>query len=297
MSTSQEAAPQGEMSFLDHLEELRWHVIRSIIAIIAIGIVMFVSKRFVFDVIIFGPRESNFATYNLFCNISEWLQLGKALCLQPTKFELINVDITGQFIMHLKVSVILGFIVAFPYILWEVWRFIKPGLLANEQKTTRGFVLISSLLFMIGVAFGYYILSPFSLNFFATYSISSEITNRIALSSYIAIITTLTLASGIMFELPMVVYFLSKLGLLTPSLMRAHRRHALVVILIIAAIITPADVWTQVLVSVPVYFLYEISILVSARVQKNALKEEEAFDAELIDAPSSEETTINKIDQ
>ena len=179
--------------------------------------------------------------------------------------------------MHLKISAVLGFIVSFPYLLWEAWRFIEPGLYEEERKYSKGIIFISSLLFMIGVCFGYFILSPFSINFFATYSVSEMIENTIALDSYISIITTLTMASGIMFELPMIVYFLSRLGLLTPELMRNHRRHAFMVILIISAIITPADVFSQVLVSVPIYVLYEFSILVSARVVSKMAKEQTAL--------------------
>jgi len=256
----------AEMSFIEHLEELRWHLVRSISAIGIFSVLAFLAKTFVFDVLLLGPKKSSFLTYQAFCKFSEWLGLGKALCMKPAVFEVVNLDMMGQFLTHLKVSIAIGFIVAFPYFLWEMWRFIRPGLLDNEQKYTNGVVSISSLLFIIGVSFGYLVLSPLSINFFASYSVSASVGNTIALSSYISIITTLVLASGIMFELPMVVYFLSKMGLLTPDSMRAYRRHAFVVILLVAAVITPADVWTQVLVTIPVYFLYEISIFVSAKV-------------------------------
>jgi len=256
----------AEMSFIEHLEELRWHLVRSISAIGIFSVLAFLAKTFVFDVLLLGPKKSSFLTYQAFCKFSEWLGLGKTLCMQPAVFEVVNLDMMGQFLTHLKVSIAIGFIVAFPYFLWEMWRFIRPGLLDNEQKYTNGVVSISSLLFIIGVSFGYLVLSPLSINFFASYSVSASVGNTIALSSYISIITTLVLASGIMFELPMVVYFLSKMGLLTPDSMRAYRRHAFIVILLVAAVITPADVWTQILVTIPVYFLYEISIFVSAKV-------------------------------
>ncbi len=267
----------AEMSFVEHLEELRWHLIRSISAIAVFSILAFLAKTFVFDVLLLGPKKSDFLTYQAFCKFSTWVGLDKTLCLQPANFEVVNLDMMGQFLTHLKVSIAIGFIIAFPYFLWEMWRFIRPGLLQNEQQYTRGVVSISSLLFMIGVSFGYLVLSPLSINFFASYSVSGSVSNTIALSSYISIITTLVLASGIMFELPMVVYFLSKMGLLTPDNMKAYRRHAFIVILLIAAIITPADVWTQILVTLPVYVLYEISIFVSARV-----------------APKSKEIAVNK---
>lgn len=270
---SQGENTNNEMSFIDHLEELRWHLIRSGIAILVITIIVFICNRFIFDTLILGPKSADFLTYKGFCKLSHLLGLGNLLCIQPGNFKLVNIEVTGQFMTHLKVSLVLGIIIAFPYVLWEIWRFIKPGLHEHEQKHTRGFVFVSSLLFFIGVSFGYLVLSPFSINFFATYSVSAQINNTITLTSYISIITTLVLASGIMFELPLIVYFLSNFGLLTPDLMREYRKHAFVVILFIAAIITPADVWTQILVTVPVYFLYELSIGVSARVVKRLEKQ------------------------
>ena len=257
---------EAEMSFLEHLEELRWHLIRSFAAIAVISVLAFLSKSFVFDTLILSPKSADFLTYKAFCGLSEALQMSDMLCFQPVAFEVINLEMMGQFLIHLKVAVIIGFILAFPYFFWEMWRFISPGLNKEEAQYSRAIVTASSLLFMAGVSFGYFVLSPFSINFFASYTISPTVTNTIALASYISIITTLVLASGIMFELPIVVYFLSKLGLVTPQVMRQHRKHALVVILLVAAVITPADIASQILVSIPVYFLYEISIFVSATV-------------------------------
>ena len=274
---SQTTNSNDEMSFIDHLEELRWHLIRGLIAIVIIMIIVFMIPAFVFDVLIFSPKEPHFWTYQGMCQLSKAIGLNEMLCFTPKSFEIVNLQMMGQFVMHLKISAVLGFIVSFPYLLWEAWRFIEPGLYEEERKYSKGIIFISSLLFMIGVCFGYFILSPFSINFFATYSVSEMIENTIALDSYISIITTLTMASGIMFELPMIVYFLSRLGLLTPELMRNHRRHAFMVILIISAIITPADVFSQVLVSVPIYVLYEFSILVSARVVSKMAKEQTAL--------------------
>ena len=267
----------GEMSFIDHLEVLRWHLVRSLIAIVAVMIVVFMIPSFVFDVLIFSPKEPYFWTYQGMCELSKAVGLNKMLCFVPKSFEIVNLQMMGQFVMHLKISAVLGFIVSFPYLLWEAWKFIEPGLYEEERKYSKGSIFVSSLLFLIGVCFGYFILSPFSINFFATYSVSEAIQNNIALDSYISIITTLTMASGIMFELPMVVYFLSRLGLLTPDFMRAHRRHAFMIILIISAIITPADVFSQILVSLPIYVLYELSILVSARVVRKMQKAETAL--------------------
>lgn len=268
-----EAQREKEMSFIEHLEELRWHLFRSVVAIGVVAIALFVLKRAVFDYFIFGPTDPNFPTYKFLCNLAQKVGIGKGFCIEEFGFEIINIAVAGQFLVHLKVSLILGLVVAFPYVFWEFWRFIKPALLENEVKTTRGVVFFSSMLFLIGVSFGYFVLVPFSINFFSNYTIASNLNNHWTLGNYVSTITMIVMASGILFELPMVVYFLSKLGMLTPKFMRDHRRHAAVLILIVAAVITPADVGTQVLVSIPVLFLYEISIGISAYVNKNRQKE------------------------
>lgn len=263
-----------EMSFFEHLEELRWHIIRAVIAIALITTVVFLAKDFIFDAFIFGPRSENFPTYRLACAFSKLIFLGDALCIDPPSFEVVNYNLSGQFIVHLQVSAMLGLILAFPYVFWEMWRFIEPALHDNERRFSRRIVLASSLLFFIGVAFGYFILTPFSVNFLVAYSVSDQVANTIALTSYISVLTTLTLASGFMFELPMVVYFLAKVGLVTDSFMREYRRHALVLVLIIAALITPPDIVSQLIVSFPLYFLFEISILIAKRVTKQRALEE-----------------------
>ncbi len=279
-NTPLDQVQETEMSFFDHLEELRWHIIRSLGAIAVFAFISFLAKGFIFDTIIFGPKNESFLTYQGFCSISHAIGLGDLMCLKPAQFTVANLEMAGQFLAHIKVSLIIGLIFGFPYAFWEIWRFIKPGLYDSEVRYTRGIVFFTSVLFSIGVIFGYFILSPFSINFFATYSISTEVNNVIALSSYMAIITTIVLATGIMFELPMVVYFLAKIGIITPEDMRLYRRHALIVILVISAIITPADVWTQVLIAVPVYFLYEFSILICRRVVKQNRIDEANFDME-----------------
>jgi sec-independent protein translocase protein TatC len=261
----------NEMSFLDHLEELRWHLIRSTIAILAVSILAFMNKKIVFDQIIFGPKNPSFITYRIFCWFSE--QLGGSLfCFSEMPFELLNMRMAGQFTTHLWVSFVAGFIVAFPYIIYEFWRFVSPGLHPNERKSSRGIIFISSFLFLSGVAFGYFIISPFSVQFLTTYTVSDEVINRIDLSSFISTITSVTLASGLVFELPVIVYFLSKAGLLTPELMKTYRKHAIVLILILSAIITPPDLTSQILVTLPVLLLYEISIRVSARIERQRIK-------------------------
>lgn len=271
MAKRLEKSPKTEMSFLDHLEELRWHLIRASLAIMAVSIIAFIYKSIVFDVIIFGPKNPDFITYRFFCSLSQRIG-GSLFCFDEMPFELLNTRMAGQFTTHLWVSMVAGFIVAFPYVLYEFWRFISPGLRQEERKSSKGVIFISSLLFLTGVSFGYFVISPFSVQFLTSYTVSADVVNRIDLSSFISTITSVTLASGLVFELPVIVYFLSKAGLLTPALMRTYRKHALVVILVLSAIITPPDITSQILVTLPVILLYEVSIKVSGRVEKRRLK-------------------------
>jgi sec-independent protein translocase protein TatC len=264
-----------EMSFLQHLEVLRWHLVRSSIAILLFAVICFMGKSILFDVIIFGPREPNFITYKLFCQASRALGIGEVFCLTEMPFDILNTKMAGQFSTHIWVSLIAGFILAFPYVLYEVWRFIKPGLKETERKYSRGVIFFASILFAAGVLFGYYLITPLSVQFLGTYSISAEVTNIMSLNSFITTVSTITLSSGLIFELPIVVYFLAKIGLLTPEWMRKYRRHAFVATLILSAIITPPDISSQVLVSLPIVFLYELSIKICARVVKNQKKEED----------------------
>ncbi|MFK7807386.1 MAG: twin-arginine translocase subunit TatC [Saprospiraceae bacterium] len=263
---------EGEMSFLDHLEELRWHLVRAFSSVIIFAIITFVAKDFVFQTVLFGPKKPDFLFYRIVCGISNSLGLGDRLCMKPPNFDFITVEFGEQFITHLKVSVIIGIAISMPYIFWEIWRFIKPGLLPNEKKSARGFVFISSGLFLSGVLFGYYIIAPFAIGFLAGYEIEN-VQSTSSLASYVNYLTMFTIPTGLVFQLPIVVYFLSKIGLVTPEFMRSYRRHAFIIILILAAVITPPDVITQCLIGVPLYFLYEISILISKRV--NAKREEE----------------------
>jgi sec-independent protein translocase protein TatC len=261
-----------EMSFLDHLEIFRWHLIRSAIAVLFFAIIAFIFKDIVFDVILLGPKDPNFPTYKALCAISQYLGLEDALCLKESPFTLMNITMSGQFSTHVTTSIFAGFIVAFPYVFWEFWRFIRPALHVNESTMARGIVFFSSVLFLLGVLFGYYVIAPLSVNFLGSYQVSSTVANQITLSSFISTVTTVSFANGIIFELPILVYFLTKIGLLTPEFMRVYRKHAIVVILILAAVITPPDVTSQILVSLPLIVLYEISIKISARVIKNQKK-------------------------
>jgi sec-independent protein translocase protein TatC len=264
--------PKGEMPFLQHLEELRWHLARAAAAVMAFGILAFVNKSFVFDTLIFGPKRPDFPTYKAFCSISRWIGINEVFCFDEMPFRILNTKMAGQFSTHIWVSVIAGLIVAFPYILWEIWRFIKPGLKETERRYSRGVIAAASMLFLLGVLFGYFVIAPLSIQFLGSYTVSEEVNNLIDLSSFITTVTSVTLACGLLFELPIVVYFLTKVGILTPDIMRNYRKHALVVILILAAIITPPDLSSQILVAFPVLILYEISIRISSRIVKKQAK-------------------------
>ena len=257
-----------KMSFLDHLEVLRWHLIRSVIAIFIGTILAFVFKSIVFDTIVLAPTNDSFITYLYFCKFSYFVGFGDKLCFDSMQFNVINISMAGQFTMHLIVSIVSGIILAFPYILFEVWRFLKPALKKSEHSFARGIVFWGSFLFLTGVAFGYYLITPLSVQFLGGYTVSDLVKNQISLNSYISTITTITLSCGIIFQLPIVVYFLSNLGIVTPQLLKTYRKHSVVVVLILAAIITPPDVMSQVLVSMPLFVLYEISIWISRAVQK-----------------------------
>lgn len=265
--TKSKKDPNKEMSFLDHLEALRWHLVRTAIFMVVMMVVAFANKSFLFDTVIFGPMNSNFITYRWLCELSEKLSID--LCITQFGFSLIAVELAAQFTTHIWVSFIAALIVGFPYLAWELWRFVKPALTHNELKYTRGVVFFVTLLFVSGVLFGYYLLAPLSINFLGTYQVSESVKNTITINSYISILTTLTLASGLVFQLPVVVFFLSKIGIITPGFMRTYRRHAMVVILIVAALITPSpDVSSQLLVSLPLFLLYELSIFISGYVTR-----------------------------
>ncbi|MEZ5041792.1 MAG: twin-arginine translocase subunit TatC [Saprospiraceae bacterium] len=266
---------EKEMSFLDHLEELRWHIIRSIGVIAALGILIFVFNKFFFDAVIFGPTRSDFISYKMFCKLSHALGMGTTMCFEFEDYKLQAIQFAETFITTIKVSFILGFIFSFPYVFWEIWTFVKPGLYPKERNAARGIVFVCSFLFLVGVLFGYFIIAPFATNFLMTFTLPG-VDNSPTLQSYIGFLVMFTLPTGLVFELPIVVYFLSKVGLVTPASMRQYRRHSIIGILILAAVITPPDVITQFLIGIPLYVLYELSIFVSARANK-------AYEAELDD--------------
>lgn len=265
-----------EMSFLDHLEELRWHIVRSAAAVIIFAIIAAINYEIIFDHIILKPKTPEFATNKFFAWVAELLNM-KALALNTKPLDIINIKLSGQFVTHMKISILAGVILAFPYIFWEFWRFIKPALYSKEKKYTSGAVFFSSALFMTGVLFGYFVIVPLSVHFLGSYEISEQVDNQINLSSYIGTVSSIVLAGGVVFELPIVAYFLSKIGIITPEFMRKYRKHAYVVLLLLSAVITPPDVFSQILVCFPLVFLYEIGIVISKRVTKK--REEELLEA------------------
>ncbi|WP_299465879.1 twin-arginine translocase subunit TatC [uncultured Microscilla sp.] len=270
-----EEEPEEEeegMSFVDHLEELRWHLIRGIIAVAVFTIVAFVSKKFVYGVLILGPSKSDFWTFKMLCAFGEMIG-SSVLCFKSLAIKFQNVTMTGQFMMHITSSIVIGIICAFPYFFWEIWRFIKPGLYKKEQKAARGATFYVSFLFMTGILFGYYIIAPLSIKFLTSYQLDAKIENIITIASYVSILMTLVLACGILFQLPVVVYFLAKVGLITPTFLRAHRRHSVVIILILSAVLTPPDIFSQVFIAMPLSFLYEVGIWIAVRVERQRLKE------------------------
>lgn len=266
-------AESDNMSFLEHLEVLRWHLIRASLAILIMGAIAFLSKGILFDIILFGPKQPDFFTYRLFCSISREISDTEFFCLSEMPFKILNTRMAGQFSTHIWVALIAGFILAFPYVLYEFWRFISPGLRPGERTYSRWVMFFGGLLFMMGVLFGYYLIVPLSLQFLGSYTISEEVNNLIDLNSYLSTVSTVTLATGIIFELPVVIYFLARSGLVTAAFLRKYRRHSIVLILVLSAVITPPDVASQILVSFPILILYEISIRIAARIEKRQLKE------------------------
>jgi len=270
--TEGEESPENEMSFLDHLEALRWHILRSLAAIIFLMIVAFFSKKLLFHDIILAPSRTDFWTYRMLCKLGVYLNQ-PFLCVEKLSFSIQSRTLTGQFTTHIGVSFVAGLIMAFPYVFWEIWQFVKPGLYPKERTMTRGSVFYVSLLFFLGISFGYWILSPLSINFLANYQIDESILNEVDLLSYIETLMMMVLACGLMFQLPMVVLVLAKAGLVNTSFLKTYRRHAILVIVIVSAILTPSpDMFSQIIVALPIYMLYELSILLAFRVEKQSLK-------------------------
>ncbi|WP_372920626.1 twin-arginine translocase subunit TatC [Salegentibacter sp.] len=260
--------PHDEMSFLDHLEDLRWHLIRATLAVVIAGTIAFLAKGFIFDVLLFGPSKGNFFSYDILCRISTALGIDGGFCFDEMPFRIQSRTMGGQFSAHIWTSITAGFIIAFPYVIYEFWKFVAPAMHNTERRHAKGFIFISSILFFTGVLFGYYVVTPLSINFLGKYQVSETVFNDFDLSSYIGLVRASVLASGLIFELPIVIYFLTKVGIVTPGFLIKYRKYALVLVLILSAIITPPDIVSQIIVAIPVLVLYEVSIIISKVIHK-----------------------------
>lgn len=259
--------PEKEMSFWEHLEELRGTMVRSVLAIFLLGIIAFINRKLIFDSVILAPNDPQFITNRAFCWVGKLVGID-SMCVENVKITIINYSMSGQFMVHMYTSFITGAILSVPYIVWEIWRFLRPALRPEESKYAKGAVVFISMLFLTGAAFGYFLITPLTINFFGSYQVSESVVNNISLSSYISTVVSGTFASGLVFLLPVFVYFLVRLGILTPAFLKKTRKYALVIILFLAAVITPPDVFSQILVSIPLYGLFEFSIWIASRASK-----------------------------
>lgn len=263
---------EKEMSFLDHLEELRWHIIRSLIAIMIFAIAAFIAKDFVIGTVILGPSRTDFWTYQKLCELSELIKT-PALCIDTLSFELVSRKLSSQFMTHVSISFFVGLVLGFPYVFWEIWRFIKPGLRQQERKASRGATFSVSVLFMLGVLFGYYLIAPISVRFFSAYQVDPSLQNLFDLSSYISTVTMIVFGCGLLFQLPVIVFFLTKAGIVSSALMKAYQKHAIIVILVLGAIVTPPDPFSQILIAMPLMLLYQMSIVIARRIEKREARQ------------------------
>ena len=269
---------KSEMTFIDHLEELRTHIIRSVIAILIAAIVIFIYKDFVFDEIVAGPINKNFVTYRALCDFSHWAHMGDALCMPPVTVSMQSTTFGGQFLGSITMALVGGIIIAFPFIFWEFWRFVRPALKEKEAKNTRFVIFWVSFFFFTGAAFGYFFLGPFTFNFLAGFQLGTQkmIVTIPTFSDYIDNLTNIMLGCGLAFELPVLAFILTKIGLITPAFLKKTRKYAIIVILILAAFITPSPDWmSQMIVFIPLWLLYELSIIVSSRVAKKQIEDDE----------------------
>jgi len=267
----------NDMTFLEHLEVLRGHLLRSLLSIGIFAVAAFLLKDIIFDHLLLAPKAPDFWTNRMLCKLGDLVHTDK-LCINDVPINLINIDLSGQFRIHMTIAFFGGLILAAPYVFWELYRFILPALKEKERKYSKGMVFYTSALFLIGILFGYFMIVPLTINFLGGYTVSDQVANQINLKSYIGTVTSLVFATGLIFELPILVYFLSKVGLMTPKFMRRYRKHAIVIILVLAGIITPPDVFSQILVTIPMYLLYEASVFISARIERER-KEREAAES------------------
>jgi len=265
---SPEFSVNKEMTFWEHLDELRGTLWRIVIACLITSTIIFTFKEVLFDQILLAPKSANFITYRVLCTFGQWISM-PSLCIGQSHFNLININLAGQFISHMNLSLVAGLIIATPYILWELWRFIKPGLTEKEIKYSRGAVAIASSLFLTGVLFSYFIVAPLMINFLGGYEVSPSVSNQISLTSYVSSITWMTLLMGLLFEFPVLIVFLTRIGIITPKKLKKSRKYIIILILIVAGIITPSpDIFSQLIVAIPVYALFELSVIISERIYK-----------------------------
>lgn len=269
-----------EMSFIDHLEALRWHIVRGVAVWMVAFIAVFIKIDWVFDNVIYAPARSNFVTYSGLCNLGHKLHLGDVLCMPPVSIPLQGNTISGPFMSAISIGMIGGLIIAFPYLFWELWRFIKPALSPKEVRYSRGSIFWVSICFFTGAAFGYFLLAPFTFNFLANFTLGTVGAYKYmpTLDDYIDTLNQLVLGCGIAFELPVLAYVLAKIGIISAALLRKSRKYAFVVILIVAAVITPSPDWTsQTIVAIPLLILFELSVVIAARVDKQKAQEEKEW--------------------
>ena len=266
--------PNVEMSFIDHLEELRWHIIRCVIAIAIGAILVFIYSDFVVGTVLFAPTRTNYISARWLCALGHKIGIGETLCFPAVNAKFLENTMTGQFIASFTLAFIGGFIIAFPYIFWEFWKFVKPALSPKELKKTRGVIFWVSLLFFAGVAFGYFILTPFMVNFYFNYKLSDQIVIMPSFSDYLENLVYTTVGIGVLFQMPLLVMVLARIGIVTAKFLRKYRRHAFVIILIAAAIITPStDPFSLTIVTIPLYALFEASIIIASRINKRQERE------------------------
>jgi sec-independent protein translocase protein TatC len=270
-------AEEKEMSFLDHVDELRKHLVRAALSIAVFTIFAFFYIDYIFHGIILGPLRKDFFTYRKLCEWSRSYYHNDHLCVKDFPISLQNTEMAGQFMMSFKLAFLAGLIMAMPYMLWQLWKFIKPALNLNEVKNTRGFVFYTTSLFLAGICFGYFVLCPISVNFFASYSLSPLVKNEINIQSIVSFMSVLVLGTGLIFELPVLMYFLARIGLITSSFLKKYRKYAFIVILIISAIVTPPDIVSQVILTIPLYMLFEMGVFITKRVEKQKKKDEQQF--------------------
>lgn len=268
-----EELEEKNMSFFDHLDELRKHLMRSVLVLIIWVVVAFIYIDYLFHKVILGPVQTDFLSYRALCAISELLNNTSRLCIDTINIQLVNLQVQGQFIAAFKISLIAGFILSFPYLLWEFWRFIKPALSMYEKKMATGLVTVCSLLFFMGVSFGYFVLSPISIHFFVGFTISDSIANQPTFQNIVSLVSVLSVGTGLLFELPILMYFLAKVGLSSSAFLIQYRKYALFIIIILSAMVTPPDMVSQLVLGMPIYLLYEIGITLTKNVEKKRKQE------------------------